>query len=298
MRRASATAVALSTLALSLAACLLNRSGNADGGAGGSSVATVSTGFGGASSSSGKGGGGGMGEGGVGAGGKGGMGVKPLDCSSTDLWACYNFDNNVNDQAGPYNWIGVPTEYVTNSKFSAFDVVASGQHTTLGPNMPASPALEVEELTIELCFFAKSLPATAMSMSLYRTKEWAQLYIRKTTDNDTHRLRFQPGNGNLMANNGELQVNKWYHGAAVYSAAAQEVIVYVSGLPATMTSTNATIGLSAFGTTLGHRLDVVNAVDVFDGYIDNLRVFHSVRTPTEIADAAANCPKKNPTPNP
>ena len=311
MSRPTLTALAVLSSTLLFASCLLNRSGElptestsssgTNAGSGGSvsssSVGTAATGSGGsgraASSSSGGAGGSGMGGlggfGGSGVGGMGGLGgaggMPPLcDAMNPNLLACYDFEGDTLDKVGNFDFIGSNPMFFTPAGVSAFDVIPSGDHIANGPGMA------VQQLTIEMCFYANALPAAGKSMRLYRREGWAQMHV--TAVRGAPRVGISLGDGSIYFNPGEILANTWYHAAVVFHDPQDTVVVHVRGYqPMSFADALDEAHIPAVpgvDTTLGYPGFL--GAGKFDGYIDNLRVFNAARSNIEIKAAAKNCP--------
>ena len=303
MTRFSFLGIMLFAGPLAMVSCILDRSGNSlaagDSGvtsSGGGSASTTGiggSGGGGAAGGANGGSGGEAGEGGHsgGHGGGGGAGgAHLLDCSSLELLACYGFDGDTMDQFGQYNFTGTKPVYFLKNGFTAFDVSESGEHKALGP------ALDKQQLTIELCFRAKTVPNKPSRVRLYGRSGSAAVYIGKQSTTAVPRVGFGAISERALDffdnDNVIITADTWHHVAAVFDAtrATDNIIVYVDGGSPTSHTTSVTIGAvdNNKDSTLGYPGVVLTQ---FDGYIDNLRVFHAARTSPEVAAAAANCPR-------
>ncbi len=96
-------------------------------------------------------------------------------------------------------------------------------------------------------------------------------------------IEFDLDNSTVIELNTSITIDQWYHIAVTYSGS--EAKIYINGTLDNTNNISLAIGNSYFGTDIGGSHG-------FDGALDELRVYNTVRTAQEIADYYAQTSKK------
>ena len=200
--------------------------------------------------------------------------IGPSFCQASSLIACYRFENTVVDESAPA--IGAPTTS-TNVTYVAGppghgNALRSQASTVL--QLPDDPSWDSTNITLEFWVNIQSLPATGVRGGIFDNSRNYAVFIESTGV-------ARCGTANLDST--VLPLKTWTHVACVWNATLGSVTVYVNGQQTgTLSSSNMPIASTA-AAAIGSNIP---SGDPLDGMIDGLRIFSSVRTPTEIAAAA------------
>ncbi|MDQ0877482.1 hypothetical protein QFZ77_006141 [Paenibacillus sp. V4I3] len=102
---------------------------------------------------------------------------------------------------------------------------------------------------------------------------------------DFNRINFQIGDGRELDSNTKLELNKWYHLAALYDGTTQTMKLYINGVLDSMSS-GVTYGRNSSPITIG--ADFLESPRYFNGQIGEVRFWTTVRTEVEIQEDMYN----------
>jgi hypothetical protein len=218
------------------------------------------------------GGGGEAGAGGFGSGGAGGMAWAGF-CDSADptLLACFRFNGGFNDESGKFNMVSA-------KNVSLVGGVEGGAVNFQINNVPSliiqhAPHWNVTDFSIELWYKARSPMTTRMG--LFDSQDRYGLFFYPGEE-----LRCIGGGGSGIGVSG-FPLNTWTHAACVQSG--DMLRLYVNGTP--IATVNGAVA-PPVGTGVNAIGSDAPSGDIFDGLIDNVRIWNTARTDAQICMAA------------
>jgi PKD repeat protein len=201
----------------------------------------------------------------------------------TNLVAAYNFEagsgTTLTDASGSANHGAISgATWATTGRFGkALSFDGSNDYVAIADKN----SLDMTgELTLEAWIYTRVIPAAGQSrMILDKTTTGLPTNYFFALTGDEIEFGFNTGGWRSHITNGvNIQLNTWYHVAAVYNNAANTVRIYVNG--AQVLAATETGSLTINNETL--RIGIGYAGEAFNGMIDDVRVYQRALTTRDI----------------
>lgn len=200
---------------------------------------------------------------------------SPLcDPNDATLIACFGFDGSVSDESGTR---GVPLMATDIGFAPGHEGLAAVLTTTPKSDLRFDPApLNTAQMTIELWMKPASIPVDPARYMLFDQNGRFGMIVHSDAT-----ITCVAGGVTTVAAT-KATIGTWHHVACVHDGAM--MTMYVDGK---LESSVAGVALSSTTDFVGVGEDSTSAGDVFDGMLDNLRVWSKARSSLEIAASAS-----------
>ncbi|MCX6344461.1 MAG: hypothetical protein NT018_05225 [Armatimonadetes bacterium] len=196
--------------------------------------------------------------------------------------AYYQFENNVNDTQGAYNGTAYGTPTYVTGKVGALAIQFNGTNQYVSITRPVSTNWTIS-------FFVKTTQTSPTGSQWYNGNGIVDAEVGGVTDDFgisylNSKVAFGVGNGDTtLQSTSTINGGSWKHVACTRNSATGQMKVYINGvLEATTTGPT---GAKSVPATM-HFGNLQTNINYFSGAIDQVKIFNSVLTATDITNLA------------